>query len=281
MNYVLYNPLASAGKGKENFEAAKPDIEKLFQEYTPVNLEEYKKEEFFPSLKSEDKLLVLGGDGTLNVFANNIKNYNVDCDLYYYKGGNGNDFLEDVKETPDQKLVHLTPYFKRLPKITVNGMTRYYINGIGYGIDGMVCEVADKMKAEGKTDINYASLSIKLLLHGYKCPMATAVVDGKEYHFKKVWLCSAMNGRYYGGGMKIAPGQNRLGDTLSLSVIHNAGKLRTLLIFPKIFKGEHAKNKKMSTILTGKKITVTFTHPMALQIDGETVTNVTTYTVEA
>jgi diacylglycerol kinase family enzyme len=37
----------------------------------------------------------------------------------------------------------------------------------------------------------------------------------------------------------------------------------------------------MSTILTGKKITVTFTHPMALQIDGETVKNVTTYTVEA
>ena len=28
MNYVLYNPLASAGKGKENFEAAKPDIDK-------------------------------------------------------------------------------------------------------------------------------------------------------------------------------------------------------------------------------------------------------------
>ena len=72
MNYVLYNPLASAGKGKENFEAAKPDIEKLFQEYTPVNLEENKKEEFLPSLKSEDKILVLGGDGTLNVFANNI-----------------------------------------------------------------------------------------------------------------------------------------------------------------------------------------------------------------
>ena len=56
---------------------------------------------------------------------------------------------------------------------------------------------------------------------------------------------------------------------------------RPWMIFPKIFKGEHAKNKKMSTILTGKKITVTFTHPMALQIDGETVKNVTTYTVEA
>ena len=157
MNYVLYNPLASAGKGKENFEAAKPDIEKLFQEYTPVNLEEYKKEEFFPSLRSEDKVLVLGGDGTLNVFANNIKNYNVDCDLYYYKGGNGNDFLEDVKEAPDQKLVHLTPYFKRLPKITVNGMTRYYINGINM-------EIIDKALLKSNDQYNeYISYTFEVI----------------------------------------------------------------------------------------------------------------------
>jgi diacylglycerol kinase family enzyme len=81
--------------------------------------------------------------------------------------------------------------------------------------------------------------------------------------------------------MKIAPGQDRLGESLSLSVIYNAGKLRTLMIFPKIFKGEHVRNQKMSKIITGRKITVTFTHPMALQIDGETVKNVTTYTVEA
>ena len=200
--------------------------------------------------------------------------------MYYYKGGNGNDFLEDIKESDDQKIVYLNPYFERLPRISVNGMTRYYINGIGYGIDGMVCEVADKLKAKGKKDINYASLSIKLLLHGYKCPNATAIIDGREYKFNKVWLCSAMNGRFYGGGMKIAPGQDRLSGSLSLSVIHNAGKLRTLMIFPKIFKGEHVRNQKMSKIITGHKITVTFTRPMALQIDGEVVSNVTTYTVE-
>ena len=281
MNYFLYNPLANGGKGNENFELAKPELTEKFGELVDVNLVEYNKEEFFKSVKKDDTLIVFGGDGTLNVFANNVKNFNVDCDMYYYKGGNGNDFLEDVKENDSQKLVKLNPYFKRLPKITVNGKTQYYINGIGYGIDGMVCEVADKMKEEGKTNINYASLSIKLLLHGYKCPEATVNVDGKEYTFKKVWLCSAMNGRFYGGGMKIAPGQDREGDTLSLSVIHNSGKFRTLMVFPKIFKGEHVKYRKISTILTGKKITVSFSHPMALQIDGETVLNVSSYTVEA
>lgn len=281
MNYVLFNPLAQAGKGKENFLAATDCLVKELGEFVPVNLLEYKPEEFFPNVNIDDKLVVLGGDGTLNTFANNVIKYSIVCEMYLYKGGSGNDFVEDVKETPDQKFIYLNPYLKRLPKITVNGITRYYLNGIGYGIDGMVCEVADKMKEKGKKNINYAGLSIKLLLHGYKCPDATVDVDGVEYNFKKVWLCSAMNGRYYGGGMKIAPGQNRLGDSLSLSVIYNAGKLKTLMIFPKIFKGEHVKNKKMSKIITGKKITVSFTRPMALQIDGEVVSNVTSYTVEA
>lgn len=281
MKYVLFNPLASSNKGLLAYEGVKPQLVEKFKEFEEVDLTKYDKEAFFKKITKEDTLIVVGGDGTLNVFANNVKNYGVECEMYYCKGGNGNDFLADVKESDDQIIVYLNPYFKRLPKITVNGMTRYYVNGIGYGIDGMVCEVADKMKAEGKTDINYASLSIKLLLHGYKCPMATAIVDGKEYKFKKVWLASAMNGRYYGGGMKIAPDQNRLGDELSLSVISNSGKFSTLMIFPKIFKGEHVKNKKISTILTGKKITVSFTIPTALQIDGETVLNVSTYTVEA
>ncbi len=279
--YVLYNPLASGNKGKEIYEGVKPTLVERFKEFEEVDLTAYDKEAFFKNVQKEDTLVVVGGDGTLNVFANNIKNYHVECEMYYCKGGNGNDFLQDVKKEEDQIIVYLNPYFERLPKITVNGETRYFINGIGYGIDGMVCEVADKMKAEGKTDINYASLSIKLLLHGYKCPEATAIVDGVKYQFKKVWLCSAMNGRYYGGGMKIAPDQSRLGDRLSLSVISNSGKFGTLMIFPKIFKGNHVKNKKVSTILLGKKITVSFTIPTALQIDGETVLNVSSYTVEA
>ena len=90
-----------------------------------------------------------------------------------------------------------------------------------------------------------------------------------------------MNGRYYGGGMNIAPEQNRLSSELSLSIIHNSSKLETLMIFPKIFKGTHVNNKKISTILTGKKITVSFDIPTALQIDGETVVDVSSYTVEA
>ena len=85
-------------------------------------------------------------------------------------------------------------------------------------------------------------------------------------------------GRYYGGGMKAVPSQNRESGELSVMVWHGSSKLGTLVAFPGIFKGTHIKHKKHIAILTGKTITVTFDRPAPLQIDGETIADVLTYT---
>ena len=195
--------------------------------------------------------------------------------------GTGNDFMKDVEDKVENDMVLLNEHLKDLPIITVKGKSYRFVNGIGYGIDGMCCEVADKMRAQGKENISYAGISIKLLIHGYKCPNAKVTVDGKVYNFKKVWLASGMKGRYYGGGMNIAPSQDRTSGKLTSAVIHNSGKLKTLLVFPKLFKGEHVKHKKIFTAIEGRKITVEFSHPMALQIDGETVLDVSSYTIKS
>ena len=57
-----------------------------------------------------------------------------------------------------------------------------------------------------------------------------------------------------------------------------SGKLKTLMVFPSIFKGEHVKHTEMCQVLTGREITVEFDQPTALQIDGETILGVTQYT---
>ena len=87
-----------------------------------------------------------------------------------------------------------------------------------------------------------------------------------------------MNGRFYGGGMMAAPAQNRLREDgkLSFVTLYKTGKIRTLMIFPSIFKGEHVKNKYVD-VIEGRDITVKFERPTALQIDGETVSGVTEY----
>ena len=92
-----------------------------------------------------------------------------------------------------------------------------------------------------------------------------------------------MNGRYYGGGMDIAPAQDRLNKarTVSTVVLHGSGKLKTLIVFPSIFKGEHIKHTEMVAVMEGHEMTVKFDRPVALQIDGELVLNVTEYTVRS
>lgn len=92
-----------------------------------------------------------------------------------------------------------------------------------------------------------------------------------------------MHGRFYGGGMMPTPEQNRSGEdnTLSVMVFHGAGKLKSLLVFPSIFSGKHVRHKKMVDVRTGHEITVTFDRPTALQIDGETILGVTSYTAAA
>lgn len=89
----------------------------------------------------------------------------------------------------------------------MKGKTYRFINGIGYGIDGECCVEAERMKKEGKTGIDYSKITISLLFKGYVPPKATVKVDGVETSYNKVYLASAMNGRYYGGGMMIAPSQ--------------------------------------------------------------------------
>jgi diacylglycerol kinase family enzyme len=66
---------------------------------------------------------------------------------------------------------------------------------------------------------------------------------------------------------------------LSSVVFYGKGRLKTLMVFPSIFKGEHINHPEMVDIRQGHEITVEFDRPTALQIDGETVLGVTSYKV--
>ncbi len=233
------------------------------------------------NIKEGDRIYLVGGDGTLNRFINDTDGMNLDCDIYYYPAGTGNDFLRDIEKTEKDAPIKINKYIKNLPFVTVNGKTYRFLNGIGYGIDGYCCLVGDEMKAKGMEDINYTSIAIKGLLFHYQPTDCTIIVDGKKYEYKKVWLCPTMNGRYYGGGMMAAPEQERLNadGTVTAMLFYGKGKVATLAAFPSIFKGEHVNKKGIVALHRGKDITVKFSRPTPLQIDGETIKDVTEYHV--
>lgn len=275
MVYILYNPLAGGGQGEAFANEAKKTQAGECELYSVIDMD---MKAFVSKCTKDDTIILCGGDGTLNRFANDVYGIEYPCDIFLYKSGTGNDFVKDVEDKMQGNMLRLNEYISKLPTVIINGEERKFVNGIGFGIDGMCCEVADQLIAKGKK-ANYALISIKLLIHGYKCPNAVVTVDGEKHEFKKVWLASGMNGRYYGGGMEVAPEQNRLGNDLTSCIIFGSGKLKTLIVFPQLFKGTHIKHKEMTTLLTGKEITVEFDIPTALQIDGETVLGVTSYTI--
>lgn len=275
---ILYNPKAGNGWNEAKQQAAAeafPSTKADFFDMTKTDLGS-----FLKSMTDEtDALAIVGGDGTINRFVNDAKGIQINVPIYYLAGGSGNDFLHDIGGESG-KPIRIDGYIKDLPEVTVNGKTSSFINGIGYGIDGYCCEVGDAQKLSGKTEINYAGIAIKGLLFHFHPSNAVVMVDGVRHTFKKVWLAPTMFGRYYGGGMMPTPAQDRNKKERQLSVLvwHGSGKLSTLAAFPSIFKGKHIKHEKMCEILTGKEISVEFDSPCALQIDGETVLNVSGYT---
>ena len=272
--YVFYNPLANNGRSVES-------VEKLAQDIEGSVLCDITKgyRDILSAMESGDSLILCGGDGTLNRFINETDGMEIENDILYYACGSGNDFARDISLARGDAPVSINKYLNDLPEVEVKGKKYKFINGIGYGIDGYCCEEGDRLRGIPGKKVDYTEIAIKGLLGKFLPKNAKVVVDGVERTYKKVWLAPTMHGRYYGGGMIATPAQNREeGGKLSLLVWHGSGKLRTLMAFPSIFKGEHIKYTKFIEIIEGKEVTVEFDKPCALQIDGETVLDVSSYT---
>ena len=278
MKYILVNPLSNNKKGEDALDKV---LDILQEEVEVLKITHINLVVFVSKLKENDEIILVGGDGTINNFVNKL-NGNIPSNKFYlFPAGTGIDFLKDVEYK--EGLFLINKYLVNLPKVTVKGHSYFFINGVGFGIDGYCCEVGDKLKAESQEKINYAGIAVKGLLFHFRKVNATVECDGEVYSYKHVWLAPTMKGRYYGGGLMIAPSQDRLSsDKLVTNVVYRTPfRLAALISFPSIFKGEHTKKKNIVKIVTGKKIKVTFDRPCALQIDGETILDVTSYEVEA
>ena len=189
------NPKANNGLGESD---ARNWAKVLTEEVTFVDVLHNDVRQLISTLQADDEVVVAGGDGTLNHFINDVADLDIKNNIYYVKSGSGNDFYRDRKEDVDELgRIALNRHLQNLPIIHVNGITKRFINGIGYGLDGETCKIGEQMRMKSDKPINYSNIAIKLLLGGYKLKRATVTVDGDTKEYKYVWLASTMKGRYY------------------------------------------------------------------------------------
>ena len=280
MIYILFNNLA----GNKQIEQEVDNLcNVLGGEIEKKDIQSIDYRTFLVPLTEQDTIILCGGDGTLNHFVNDSEGVDVRCEILYYPSGSGNDFAHDIGIKPHDKPINVEQYLKDLPMVEVKGKTYRFLNNASFGLDGYCCQVGDQSKLKSDKAVNYAMIAIKGLLFHYKPTTATIVIDGETYTYKKAWIAPTMKGRFCGGGMNIAPAQDRNAPDgkLSVMVLHGSGKLKTLVIFPSVFKGEHIKYEKNVAIHTGYNIHVKFDRPAPMQIDGETILDVTEYKVTA
>lgn len=269
MRYYIYNRLATNKK---------PRIEAGAKLIGAIGLD-YRK--FFSELSPEDDVVIIGGDMSINHFLRKTKGYSVSNNVYIKAFGYGSDFVNDVEGRVTDEVL-LNPYIKNLPTAGIKGHHRPFINGVGFGLDGYCCSTADDIRARSPSaSISYSGIAIRGLLYKFKPFHVDVTVDGQKYEYDDVWLACTMKGRYFGGGMKIAPDQNRNdNDHLTVIIYTVKSRLKALLSFPDVFKGAHVKNTEIVKIYTGKKVHMKFSRIGDAEIDGDTVKEIDEFSAE-
>lgn len=188
---------------------------------------------------------LFGGDGTINNF---INNHNVKS-ITLHKYGSGNDLFRSINK---KVLTH-----------TYNVNEFKFINSFGYGIDSYVCEQVEKL--EEKSYFRILLNSIKK----FKKFNLKLNVDENEYIFNNCFCVCACNGRYFGGGIEIAPKASLENEELDIIVIHNLKGFKILLFLFMLVIKKHYLLKSSVFYIKGSNLKIYNDKNIIYQIDGE------------
>lgn len=206
--------------------------------------------------KNEKNTVVysVGGDGTLNEVVNGIAEGK--CKLGIIPTGSGNDFYRTLKETKNKNI--------RLDLGKVNG--RYFINIASVGMDAETCNNANKIKSKIKLHSSYYLALIHTFLT-FKSKSLKLKIDKNVYAGDYI-IAAICNGKYYGGGFKIAPVASFDDNQFDIYLVSKAGKLKLIKILLALLKSEHEKYNEVRKY-TGKNIIIKSENNLIINIDGE------------
>ncbi|MGI6787211.1 MAG: diacylglycerol/lipid kinase family protein [Acholeplasmataceae bacterium] len=270
MYLILYNPISRNGANTKVVEKIVKKMKKKHEQVEVQSLLDIKDtKEFLKNIDPNTKIVLVGGDGTLNRIANEIRGIEQLPEVYLYKAGTGNDFRRSIKTR--KKLARIDQYLVDLPTVNFKDHNMVFLNGIGLGFDALVCHTVEESKKK-KNKLNFFA-SVFRSLKNFQPFDFEVEIDGVKRRYEDAWFVSIMNSKFFGGGMRIAPKANRESNTLEVVIISGISKLKLSILFPLIYLGWHTIIKNVQ-IFTGKEIKVYSDYPSHIQIDGEVFNSV-------
>ncbi len=212
-----------------------------------------------------DRIIAVGGDGTLHEVANGI--IGSETTLGLVPMGTGNDFARTVGisgnvEACLDHALNAEPVWIDCGKAG----DRCFLNVAGCGFDAVVAERINRGFRFLKGTSAYIAAVLRTLADYKAAPLR--IVTESETHTVDAMLCAIGNARFYGGGMKIAPYADLTDGMFDLTVIEKIGKIGFLKAFPSVFKGAHVSNPKYFG-LRCRRVRIESDRELPVLVDGE------------
>lgn len=213
-----------------------------------------------------DTIVAVGGDGTIYEVINGIAGS--DINLGIIPAGTGNDLARTVgipEDTDTALNLILQNCVKPIDIGSVNG--KYFTNVASIGFDAEVVKELENIKKIASGTWAYI-ISVFKTLMTYRSKKVQLLLDHRLIE-REILLVAIANGKFYGGGMMVAPNADISDGYLDICLINKVPKLRFVKLFPTIFKGTHVQFPEVE-YFKAKQVKI-LTNGNIVNCDGEIV----------
>jgi len=200
-----------------------------------------------------ERIVVAGGDGTVSEVVTGLLAAGLagEVELGLLPLGSGGDLLRTLGVPRDLDaavdglvggpLRHLDA--GRLEYRGRDGAPRraFFLNVASFGISGLVDELVNRAPKTLGGTAAFAAGALRAILRYRPVPVSLRL-DGQRLHEGPLTLAAAANGRFFGGGMRIAPDARPDDGMLDVVVVKGQSRLRLLANFPSIYRGSHVEH---------------------------------------
>lgn len=279
---VAINPTASFGKGREVGPAVVQTLRALGHDVT--SLQEPDFDQLMAAGRKAvaakpDALIVVGGDGMVNLGANLVAKTKVPLGIV--PSGTGNDMARGLGipfDNTEAAVEGLIAAFDRPPLLSDAGLvhyvdeetgkpaTRWFACVLSAGFDAIVNERANGMR-HPKGPSRYM-IALALELARLKPIRYRLELDGLVIETTGA-LVSVGNNISIGGGMKVTPDAKVTSGVFDVLVVQALSRISFLRIFPRVFTGDHVTDPRV-TIHRAKHVRIE-SEGVVAYADGERI----------
>jgi len=282
--YIVVNPVSAnktTAKEWPGYEKALSDagfeFEAVLTEY-PGHAAELTRKAIKLGFKT---IMSVGGDGTMNEVVNgffeNDRLIDENSRLVVFSRGTGCDFVRSLGI--NRNIEDLLAILKRnrekqidvgrlsLVRTEGNMPARYFLNVADTGIGA---ETANRVNMHSKRLSGFLSFMLGTLstVVLYKNKNFEVVIDDNIHLNGIMNSVIVANGKYFGGGMMVAPDAVMDDGVFDIIILGNLSKPDIIKSFPLIYKGKHMNHPKLK-YYRGSKVKVTSGGKGLIEVDGE------------